>query len=70
IDIYGDTDEIQISLRANDFLHNMPRMIIGTLMDIGLGKRKMECIEAIFKGEEEASAPCDPKGMFLKNVGY
>lgn len=70
IEIYGDTDEIQIRLRAKDFLHNMPRMIIGTLLDIGLGKRKKECIEAIFKGEEDASVPCDPKGLFLQEVEY
>ena len=49
----------------------MPRMIVGTLLDIGLGKRKVECIEAVFSGAEEASAPCDPKGMFLEKVdGY
>lgn len=71
IDIHGDAEEIQIRIRANDFLHNMPRMIVGTLLDIGLGKRKVECIEAVFSGAEEASAPCDPKGMFLEKVeGY
>lgn len=70
IEISRDKDEIQISIRAKDFLHNMPRMMAGTLLDIGLGKRKAECIEAIFAGEEEASAPCDPKGLFLKAVEY
>ena len=68
IDFYQDADEIQITICANDFLHNMARMIIGTLMDIGLGKRKIECIDEIFKGKEAASAPCDPKGLFLQNV--
>lgn len=70
IKVYGDAQEIQITLRAKDFLHNMPRMIIGTLLDIGLGKRKKECIEAIFAGEDTASAPCDPKGLFLQEVEY
>lgn len=70
IEIYGDAEEIQISLKARDFLHNMPRMIISTLLDIGLGKRKKECIEAIFAGDEAASAPCDPKGLFLQEVEY
>lgn len=70
IKIYGDADEIQISMRAKDFLHNMPRIIAGTLLDIGLGKRKKECIEAIFSGEEAASAPCDPKGLFLQEIEY
>lgn len=70
IKVYGDAQEIQITLRAKDFLHNMPRMIVGTLLDIGLGKRKKECIEAIFSGEDTASAPCDPKGLFLQEVEY
>lgn len=70
IKVYGDAQEIQITLRAKDFLHNMPRMIIGTLLDIGLGKRKKECIEAIFTGEAAASAPCDPKGLFLQEIEY
>lgn len=70
IKVYGDAQEIQITLRAKDFLHNMPRMLISTLLDIGLGKRKKECIEAIFAGEDTAGAPCDPKGLFLQEVEY
>lgn len=70
IDIYSDLDELQITIHANDFLHNMPRMIIGTLIDIGSGNRKKEDIEDIFCGKQEASAPCDPKGLYLQEVLY
>lgn len=70
ISIYSDLSEIQITICAKDFLHNMARMIIGTLLDIGLGKRKKECIDAIFSGTEPASAPCDPKGLFLQEISY
>jgi tRNA pseudouridine38-40 synthase len=70
IDIYGDTEEIQILIHANDFLHNMARLIIGTLMDIGLGNRQKEDIEAIFAGQAEPSAPCDPKGLYLQEITY
>ena len=70
IDIYSDTDEIQFTIHANDFLHNMARMIIGTLLDIGLGKRKKEDIESIFAGKQPSSAPCDPKGLYLQEVLY
>ena len=70
IDIYADTDEIQFTIHGNDFLHNMARMIIGTLMDIGLGNRKKEDIDAIFSGKQPASAPCDPKGLYLQEVLY
>lgn len=70
IHIDNTHNEIQVTLCANDFLHNMARMIIGTLLDIGLGKRDKNCIDAIFTGKEEASAPCDPKGLFLKEIEY
>ena len=70
IDIYKGAGEIEITITASDFLHNMARLIIGTLIDIGIGKRKSECIENIIKGTESPSAPCDPKGLFLQTITY
>lgn len=72
IDIYSDDEEVQITIHANDFLHNMARMIIGTLIDIGLGNRKKEDIEDIFNANSmaQSSAPCDPKGLYLQEVLY
>ena len=70
IDIYGDMEEMQITIHANDFLHNMQRLIIGTLIDIGLGKRRKEDIEGIFAGTEDPGEPCDPKGLYLQEVRY
>ena len=70
IDIYGDTEEIQILIHADDFLHNMARIIIGTLIDIGLGNRRKEDIDLIFDGTKDASAPCDPKGLYLQEIRY
>lgn len=70
IEIYGDLEEVQITILADDFLHNMARLIIGTLLDIGNGTRKKEDIDKIFAGKAEASAPCDPKGLYLQEVTY
>lgn len=72
IDIYADDEEIQFTIHANDFLHNMPRMLISTLIDIGLGNRKKEEIEDIFNpaSKTTGSAPCDPKGLYLQEVLY
>lgn len=72
IDIYNDGSEVQITLHGNDFLHNMPRMLIGTLLDIGIGNRKKEDIELIFDPDSKvtASAPIDPKGLYLQEVLY
>lgn len=70
IEIYGDSEEIQITIQADDFLHNMARLIIGTLLEIGNGTRKKEDIERIFAGKSAVSEPCDPKGLFLQEISY
>ena len=70
IDIYSDFEEMQITIEANDFLHNMARLIIGTLLDIGQGLRSKDDIPKIFAGEKAVSLPCDPKGLYLQEIKY
>lgn len=70
IEVYGDIEEMQILIHADDFLHNMARIMVGTLLEIGSGTRKKEEIEEIFKGKKESSAPCDPRGLYLQEVSY
>lgn len=70
IDIYSDEEEMQILIHADDFLHNMARLLIGTLLEIGLGTRQTDEIYDIFEGSLPASAPCDPKGLYLQEVSY
>lgn len=70
IDIYGNDEEMQIMICADDFLHNMARLIIGTLLDIGLGLRPVEDIEDIFEGIKAPSQACDPKGLYLQEIAY
>lgn len=70
IDIYGDEEEMQITIHADDFLHSMARIIIGTLLEIGLGTRQIDEIEDIFNGDVPASAPCDPKALYLQEISY
>lgn len=70
IEIYDDLEEMQITIVANDFLHNMQRLIVGTLIDIGIGSRPAEDILKIFNGTAAASIPCDPKGMYLQEISY
>lgn len=72
IDFTYANDEIQILLHGNDFLHNMPRMIVSTLLDIGLGNRNIEVIPSILDSKSDivASMPADSKGLYLKEVLY
>ena len=69
-DTDNDADTLIISLTANDFLYRMPSLIIGTLLEIGQGKRTSESILHILEGTEKAGAPCEAKGLLLKCVQY
>lgn len=70
INIQKTQDFVTIRIRSTNFLHNMARLIIGTLIDIGMGKRSPKDITAIFSGRLLPSAPCDPKGLILEDVSY
>jgi tRNA pseudouridine38-40 synthase len=72
IDIYQDQKEIQITMKANDFLHNMARLIVGALLEVGLEKRKAEDIKKLFDSDTSASAvtPANAQGLFLQEIEY
>jgi len=72
IDIYQDAKEIQITIKANDFLHNMPRMLVSTLLEIGLGTRSISEIEKILDPNaiEDGNLPAAAQGMFLQEIEY
>ena len=70
IDIQENGALVQIQICATDFLHNMARLMIGTLLEIGFGKRSPESVKAIFSGDEQPGEACDSKGLILANVSY
>lgn len=70
IDIYQNGDELEFTITANDFLHNMARIIVATLLDIGQGMRSEKDIFLIFDGQKKASDPIDPKGLFFLKAEY
>ncbi|HWT76377.1 MAG TPA: tRNA pseudouridine(38-40) synthase TruA [Mobilitalea sp.] len=72
IDIYQDMKEIQITIKANDFLHNMARMLVSTLLEIGLCTRNPGDIDKILDpaSPETGSAPASAQGMFQQEIEY
>ena len=72
LDIYSDAKEIQITMCANDFLHNMARMIASTLLEIGLERRPVSDIAKILDPGSNmlGNAPTEASGMFLEEVSY
>lgn len=70
IEINRYEDEIAILLTGNQFLHQMPRTIVGTLLEIGYHLRSVNCIEAIFDKKESASDPVPSHGLYLKEITF
>ncbi len=65
-------DQLIFTIKANRFLRNMVRAIVGTLLEVGKGKLSVsdfrEIIEQKDRGAAGASAPA--KGLFLSNIEY
>lgn len=59
-------------IKANRFLRNMVRAIVGTLLEIGEGKRSVESIEELIAGKNrsEAGFSVPAKGLFLTQIEY
>lgn len=72
IEIHSLGDEIQFIYKGNGFLYHMVRIMTGTLLDIGLGRRSPKDIEFIIKsGRREEAGPLVPaKGLILWEVHY
>lgn len=66
------TDVISIKICGNGFLHNMVRIIVGTIVEVGMGKLKAEIIPEIFekKDRQGAGYTMPPHGLTLIDVTY
>jgi tRNA pseudouridine38-40 synthase len=65
-------DVLEFHIKANRFLRGMVRAIVGTLLQVGLGKLSIEQFEAIIlsKNRKNAGAAVPAKGLFLTEVNY
>ncbi|WP_105618581.1 tRNA pseudouridine(38-40) synthase TruA [Vallitalea okinawensis] len=72
IDIAVKDGEITFLFDGDGFLYNMVRIIVGTLIEVGLGHMKVDAIPEIFKKmERQYAGPTAPaQGLFLKEVFY
>lgn len=72
IDILQKGQEVDVCITGNGFLHNMVRIIVGTLVEVGMKKRKPEEIGEILsnKKRENAGITMPAKGLTLQSVEY
>ena len=65
-------EQIEVEVEADAFLYNMVRIITGTLVEVGTGRKTVEDIERIIMecDRRGAGMTAPPQGLFLKKVFY
>lgn len=65
-------DLLEFQFHGNGFLYHMVRNIVGTVVDVGLGKTSLVDFQAIFSGRDrrKAGATAPGAGLYLLRVFY
>jgi tRNA pseudouridine38-40 synthase len=72
-EIHGNENGLlRILMEADGFLRHMVRNIVGTLVEVGLGKIKFDGFRKILESKDRrcAGVKAPPQGLFLMNVRY
>ena len=71
VTITREGEELMMTFTGDGFLYNMVRIMVGTLLEVGLHKRKADSIPALFGSKrEEAGALVPAQGLCLMEVNY
>lgn len=72
IDIQLQDEKVIISYTGDGFLYNMVRILTGTLLEVGLGKKAPEDMEKILEEKNRSAAgfTAPANGLCLLNVKY
>ncbi|MDT8438781.1 MAG: tRNA pseudouridine(38-40) synthase TruA [Wenzhouxiangellaceae bacterium] len=70
--VWRDGDEVCMEIRANAFLYHMVRNIIGTLIEVGAGKRRPEWVGEVLaaRSRVEAGPTAPATGLYFLSVSY
>ena len=70
-DIVETENEVRFLVTGNGFLHHMVRIMVGTLVEIGLGERPVTSVSQLY-GKERANAGITMPacGLCLMEVNY
>jgi tRNA pseudouridine38-40 synthase len=65
-------DQILIEAYANRFLKHMARAIVGTVVEVGLGKRAPDSLTEVLRARDRSAAgqTAPPQGLYLMRVDY
>ena len=67
-----DSNMISISIEGDGFLYNMVRIIVGTLVEVGLKKKAPAEVKTIIQAQDRSKAghTAPPQGLYLDEVFY
>lgn len=72
LNITENEREISIEITGDGFLYNMVRIIVGTLVEVGLGKKEPGDLPAIIESCDRRNAgfTAPPNGLYLKEICF
>ena len=72
LSVYKEGDVIEIRVRADGFLYNMVRIIVGTLTEVAFGRIAVDAIPEIIadKDRSRAGMTAPAEGLYLNKVIY
>lgn len=72
LDIIKDQDIVRIEIEADRFLKQMVRAMVGTLVEVGQGKRRPEDVKRILEAKDRCAAgyTAPAQGLYLVKVHY
>jgi tRNA pseudouridine38-40 synthase len=68
----ADGAGVTFTIESDRFLHRMVRFVVGTMVDIGLGRRPLSDLPQLLTATDNqaASPPAPPQGLYLEAVRY
>ena len=72
LEIFEEEESIIIEVTGDGFLYNMVRIIVGTLVEAGAGKRSPESVRDAIESKDRSRAgfTAPPQGLYLKEIYF
>jgi tRNA pseudouridine38-40 synthase len=70
--VLGEGNVLELWIEADAFMRNMVRVLVGTMLEVGSGRRSIEDFQSLLEGapREQAGDTARAHGLHLANVRY